>query len=52
MRLFMFMIFILIQIKFGIDINDDELYRKPYENIRREEKIKLIISSSAQPKFN
>jgi hypothetical protein len=34
MCLFMFMIFILIQYKFNIDINNDELYA----NIRREKK--------------
>jgi hypothetical protein len=34
----MFMIFILIQIKFDIDINNDELY----ENIRRKKKLIIL----------
>jgi hypothetical protein len=38
MCLFMSMIFILIQIKFDIDIYIMMNYWKPYENIRREEK--------------
>jgi hypothetical protein len=40
----MFMIFILIQIKFYIDINNDELLKK-YRNIRRENK-KLVVAGS------
>jgi hypothetical protein len=36
MCLFMSMLFILIQIKFDIDINNDGLW-KPYENIRKKE---------------
>jgi hypothetical protein len=35
--LFMSMVFILIQIKFDIDINNDELLKK-YENIRKHKK--------------
>jgi hypothetical protein len=42
----MFMIFILIQIKFDIDINNNELLKK-YGNIRRGGK-KLIVISSEQ----
>jgi len=50
MRLFMFMIFILIQCKFDIDINNDELY----ENIRRKKKINypnqgLLVKSNTHP---
>jgi hypothetical protein len=36
MCLFMSMIFILIQIKFDIDINNDELLETMHGNIRRE----------------
>ncbi len=49
---FMSMIFILIQIKFEIDINNDELL----ENVQKHKKIKLswsllVMHSFAKPKF-
>jgi hypothetical protein len=42
----MSMMFILIQIKFHIDINNDELLEIVYGNIKREKK-KLIIIGNA-----
>jgi len=39
----MSMIFILIQIKFNIGINNDELLKKSYGNIREEKKKRKII---------
>ncbi len=45
MCLFMSMIFILIQIKFGIEINNDKLLETTWE---QKEGKKFIVTSSAQ----
>jgi hypothetical protein len=46
----MSMLFILIQIKFDIDINNDGLL-KPYENIRKKESwSSLVVCNNAKPK--
>jgi hypothetical protein len=46
MCIFMSMIFILIQIKFYIDINNDELLETIYGNIRKEKKNLIIIGNA------
>jgi hypothetical protein len=46
----MSMLFILIQIKFDIDINNDELW-KPYKNIRKKESwSSLVVCNNVKPK--
>jgi uncharacterized protein Veg len=45
MCIFMSMMFILIQIKFHIDINNGELLEIKYGNIRKEKKKLIIIGN-------
>jgi hypothetical protein len=54
MCLFMSKIFILIQTKFDIDINNDEPL-EPYENIQKSFKnssLSLVVQISIEPKLN
>jgi hypothetical protein len=53
MCLFISMIVILIQIKFDIDINNDELLKTIWEYKKKEKKIKssLVVHNSVTPKL-
>jgi len=46
----MFMIFVLIEIKFDIDINNDELLIIIWEH-NKKAKLSLVVCSNVKPKF-